>query len=62
MLELVALQVSDRIHALTSDTVGGCQKAGFFVVADSGAVEACAAGEFSDFHFFICAFVKKRLT
>ena len=50
-----------RIHALTSDTVGGCQKAGFFVVADSRAVEACAAGEFSDFHFFILS-LEQRLT
>jgi len=38
------------ITALAAEALGRSEKAAFFVVANSGGVEASAAGELADFH------------
>ena len=39
-----------RIAALAAGAMRGSEEAEFFVVADGGGAEACATGEFTDFH------------
>jgi hypothetical protein len=48
------------VTALAAEALGRGKEAHFFVVADSGGVEICVAGELADFHVCLLLFAMRK--